>query len=204
MNDEHERDAVDLVARDTSADTLSSNSSTHSYRWNAVLNGKEITVVTSPSRRLVDLLRHDLQMTGTKVSCEIGRCGACMVLVDGQPLNSCLLMAYQCEGKSITTIEGIGSTALPSFEEDPLAGVDPVQAAFLEEGGFQCGYCTPGMILSTKALLDNHPHPTRQQIEEGLCGNLCRCTGYGAIIRSVERAIVHCDERDLSTNQGIK
>jgi carbon-monoxide dehydrogenase small subunit len=142
------------------------------------INGQPVSLDVPPSRRLLTILRDDLQLTGTKVSCEIGRCGACMVLVDGQQVNSCLTMAYQCEGKSITTIEGLGSME-----------IDPIQQCFLEEGGYQCGYCTPGMIISVKALLTHNPEPSTEDIEEALSGNLCRCTGYGGIVRSVHKAI---------------
>jgi carbon-monoxide dehydrogenase small subunit len=150
------------------------------YTWKAKINGTEIAVQTPPSTRLLDLIRNQIGLTGTKISCEIGRCGACLVLIDGKPVNSCLTMAYQCEEAEITTIEG-----LAPFADGQL---HPIQQAFLEEGGFQCGYCTPGMILAVKALLDETPNPTREQIEEGLSGNLCRCTGYGGILRAVERA----------------
>lgn len=142
------------------------------------INGEEATVQVAPSKRLLSVLREDLGMTGTKRSCEIGRCGACMVLIDGKPVNSCLTMAYQCSGKQITTIEGVQGN-----------GMDPVQRAFLEEGGFQCGYCTPGMIISVKALLDMNSNPSPAEIEEALSGNICRCTGYGGIKRAVQRAI---------------
>ncbi|MBB6675456.1 (2Fe-2S)-binding protein [Cohnella nanjingensis] len=142
------------------------------------INGDAVTVRVPPSKRLLSVLRDDLGLTGTKRSCEIGRCGACMVLADGKPVNACLTMAYQCEGKRITTIEGLSK-----------GGLHPVQQAFLEEGGYQCGYCTPGMIISVTALLREQPSPTADQIEEALSGNLCRCTGYGGILRSVQRAI---------------
>ncbi|OXM87769.1 (2Fe-2S)-binding protein [Paenibacillus rigui] len=142
------------------------------------INGKEEKLTVAPARRLIDILREDLQLTGTKISCEMGRCGSCMVHINGKPYNACLTMAYQCSGKRIVTIEGVGA------EEK-----DPIQCAFLEEGGFQCGYCTPGMIMSVMGLLEEYPNPSREQIEEGLSGNLCRCTGYGGIYRSVERAI---------------
>ncbi len=143
------------------------------------VNGRKVAIETPPARRLLSILRDDLGLTGTKRSCEIGRCGACMVLIDGRPHNSCLTMAYQCAGRSITTIEGLA-------DEERL---HPVQECFLEEGGYQCGYCTPGMIVSVKALLDDNPAPSMEQIEEALSGNLCRCTGYGGILRSVARAI---------------
>ncbi len=142
------------------------------------INGQPMNLDVPPTRRLLSILRDDLRLTGTKVSCEIGRCGACMVLVDGRQVNSCLTMAYQCQGKKITTIEGIGQDE-----------IDPIQQSFLEEGGYQCGYCTPGMIVSVKALLDHNPDPSIADIEEALSGNLCRCTGYGGIVRSVHKAV---------------
>jgi carbon-monoxide dehydrogenase small subunit len=141
------------------------------------INGQAVSLDVPPTRRLLTILRDDLKLTGTKVSCEIGRCGTCMVLVDGQPVNSCLTMAYQCGGKQITTIEGLSGSE-----------IDPIQQCFLEEGGYQCGYCTPGMIISVKALLTHTPLPSLDEIEEALSGNLCRCTGYGGIIRSVQKA----------------
>lgn len=140
------------------------------------LNGKKTLIEVEPSRRLVDLLRVDLDMTGTKVSCEIGRCGACMVLIDGKSHNSCLTMAYQCEGKKIQTIEG--------FQEDQM---DTLQQAFLEEGALQCGYCTPGMVISLKGLLKENETPTYEEMKESLSGNICRCTGYGGIHRVLSR-----------------
>lgn len=148
--------------------------------WTAVINGEEQRLKVSPTTRLVDILRTHMNLTGTKISCEVGRCGSCMVLVDGDPVNSCLMMAYQCQGREITTIEGLSG--------EQQGDLHPIQQAFVEEGGFQCGYCTPGMVISTKALLDQHPQPTQEQIEIGLCGNLCRCTGYGGILRAVKRA----------------
>lgn len=143
------------------------------------LNGEPVAVTAPPSRRLLDVLRHDLLLTGTKIGCEIGRCGACMVLLDGKPVNACLTMLYQVEGRRVTTIEGIagGKDALHA-----------VQRAFLEEGGYQCGYCTPGMIVSAAALLAERPDPTDEEIIEALSGNLCRCTGYVKIVESVEAA----------------
>ncbi|MFD2706135.1 (2Fe-2S)-binding protein [Salibacterium lacus] len=142
------------------------------------VNGRLVQVTTDPSARLVDMLRDTLELTGTKQSCGIGRCGACAVWMDDELVPSCLVMAYQTEGKKITTIEGMTG-------EEQLT---PVQQAFLEEGGFQCGYCTPGMIMAVEALLKNHPYPTDDEIAEGLSGNLCRCTGYTGIVRAVRRA----------------
>ena len=149
----------------------------HAFR----LNGREITVTASPTERLLRVLRDDLLLTGTKRSCEIGRCGACMTLVDGKPVNACLAMVYQIEGKAVTTIEGVAG-------ESPDR-LHPVQAAFLEEGGYQCGYCTPGMIVAATALLADNADPSDAEIEEALSGNLCRCTGYGGILRAMRRAI---------------
>lgn len=145
---------------------------------NCSINGQPISTEVPPTRRLLNILREDLDLTGTKRACELGRCGACMVLIDGHPVNACLTMAYQCTGTEITTIEGLSE-----------AGLHPVQQAFLEEGGFQCGYCTPGMVISVVALLAENPQPTQEEVEEALSGNLCRCTGYGGIMRAVNKAI---------------
>ncbi|MEG7379103.1 xanthine dehydrogenase subunit E [Bacillus subtilis] len=141
-----------------------------------IVNGQELEVAVVPTSRLLDVLREDFQLTGTKVSCGIGRCGACSILIDGKLANACMTMPYQADGRSITTIEGLQKEEL-----------DICQTAFLEEGGFQCGYCTPGMTIALKALFEENPHPTDEEIEEGLAGNLCRCTGYGGIMRSAWR-----------------
>ncbi|OUM96597.1 MAG: xanthine dehydrogenase subunit E [Thermobacillus sp. ZCTH02-B1] len=151
------------------------------------LNGEPVRLAVPPARRLIDVLRHDLLLTGTKIGCEIGRCGACMVLVDGRPVNACLTMMYQLEGRRVTTIEGLAGGA---------EALHAVQRAFLEEGGFQCGYCTPGMIVSAAALLAERPDPTDDEIVEALSGNLCRCTGYGGILRAVRRAVAIGREAD--------
>ncbi|WP_204696077.1 (2Fe-2S)-binding protein [Geomicrobium sediminis] len=143
------------------------------------LNGERVSIQANETDRLTDVLRHgEPSLTGTKLSCGIGRCGACSVLVNGELVNSCLLMAYQVEGASVTTIEGVGKGSL-----------DPIQIAFMEEGGFQCGYCTPGMVMAVKALLLENPEPNDEQIVEGLSGNICRCTGYEGIKRAVRAAI---------------
>ncbi|WFA86648.1 (2Fe-2S)-binding protein [Paenibacillus amylolyticus] len=163
--------------------------------WTAVVNGEQKHLEIAQTTRLVDVLRTHLQLTGTKVSCEVGRCGACMVLMDGEPVNSCLVMAYQCEGSDIMTIEGLHG--------EEKGTLHPIQQAFVEEGGFQCGYCTPGMVISTKALLDAHPEPSQEQIETGLCGNLCRCTGYGGIIRAVRKAGERCVVKETSTEETV-
>lgn len=143
-----------------------------------VVNGQEQKLQVDATMRLVDILREDIGLTGTKISCEIGRCGACSVLMDGKLVNACLVRAYQLPEKEIVTIEGLSQN-----------GLDPIQKVFLEEGGFQCGYCTPGMIMAVKALLKENPVPNDEQILEALSGNLCRCTGYGGIIRSIQKLI---------------
>lgn len=142
------------------------------------INNENIELQVPPTQSLAVVLRDYLQLTGTKVSCSIGRCGACSILVDGELVNACLMMAYQADGKSITTIEGLKQISL-----------DDVQEAFLKEGGFQCGYCTSGMVIAVKALLDRNPNPQESDIKEALAGNLCRCTGYGGILRAVQYLI---------------
>lgn len=142
------------------------------------LNGEPVQLTVPPVMRAVDLIRNELGQTGTKISCGIGRCGACSVLINGKLAVSCLTLAYQLEGASVETIEGL------SDQNE----VHPIQEAFLEEGGFQCGYCTPGMVMAAKCLLESNPKPSEAAIQEAFSGNLCRCTGYGGIIRSVQRA----------------
>ena len=142
------------------------------------INNEHYEIKVPPTETLVVILRDYLKLTGTKVSCSIGRCGACSVLLDGELVNACLLMAYQANGKSITTIEGLKQISM-----------DDVQQAFLKEGGFQCGYCTSGMILAVKTLLETNANPQESDIKEALSGNLCRCTGYGGIIRAVQSLI---------------
>jgi carbon-monoxide dehydrogenase small subunit len=143
------------------------------------VNGVDRIRPTSARRLLSDYLRHDLGLTGTHVGCEHGVCGCCTVLLEGRPVRSCLMLAVQAEGHEVTTIEG-------------LAGADgalhPVQRAFHETHGLQCGFCTPGFVMSVVGLLAEHPEPTAEQVEEGIAGNLCRCTGYASIRRAVVRA----------------
>ena len=143
------------------------------------LNGEEVRVEVDPAWTLLSVLRDVLELTGTKFGCGYGECGACTVIMDGQAVNSCLLPAFEAEGRSVTTIEG-------------LAGADgqlhPLQKAFVDYGAVQCGFCTPGMIMSAKALLDEKQHPTEDEIKEGVAGNLCRCTGYVKIIEAVKAA----------------
>jgi len=142
------------------------------------LNGTETHLNVSPDRRVVDVLREDLGLTGTKESCAAGDCGACTVLVDGASELSCLMLAAQLEGREITTIEGLA-------QGDSLS---PVQDAFAEHGAVQCGFCIPGMVLASVDLLSRNANPSRQEIREGLAGNLCRCTGYQKIVDAVQVA----------------
>lgn len=153
---------------------------------NIKVNGKSYTRDISEDMRLLDLIRDELQLTGTKEGCGEGECGACTVIMDGVTVNSCMVMAFQANGKEITTIEGM---------EDEN-GLHPIQKAFLEEGAVQCGFCIPGMILSAKALLDKNPKPSRQEIKEGISGNLCRCTGYNKIVDSIEKASHYIEGED--------
>jgi len=161
---------------------------------NLTINGNPQTLDVPPMKRLLDVLREDLHLTGTKEGCGEGECGACAVLLDGELVNSCLIPALQTNGAKITTIEGIAPTSPTGT--DPLLptpyslfpALHPIQQCFLEKGGAQCGICTPGMILATHHLLDKYPNPTMEQIQEGLAGNLCRCTGYMRIFESVQEA----------------
>jgi aerobic carbon-monoxide dehydrogenase small subunit len=143
------------------------------------VNGRDVTVRVHPMARLLDVLRQDLQLTGTKEGCGEGECGACSVLVNGQLANSCLMPALQADETAITTIEGLA---------DADRDLHAVQRAFLEHGGAQCGICTPGMVLASVSLLDRHPNPTEAEIRNGLSGNLCRCTGYMRIFEAVVQA----------------
>jgi carbon-monoxide dehydrogenase small subunit len=144
------------------------------------VNGKQTSVSAPPMKRLLDVLREDLQLTGAKEGCGEGECGSCSVLMNGDLVNSCLVPILQCDGAAIITIEGLAPEA--------TAPLHPIQQCFLEHGGAQCGICTPGMILATHHLLQKHPHPTLAQIQEGLAGNLCRCTGYMRIFEAVQQA----------------
>ena len=140
------------------------------------INDKEYEVAVQPNQTLVDMLRYELRLTGTKKGCGTGDCGSCTVIMDGKPVNSCLVLAVQANGRKITTIEGLES------EE----GLHPIQKAFVEKGAIQCGFCSPGMILSSKSLLDKNPKPTEDEIRRAISGNLCRCTGYQKIIEAVK------------------
>ncbi len=141
-----------------------------------VLNGKEIEVEVPPHWTLLRLLREKLGLTGTKEGCGIGECGACTVLLDGLAVNSCLILVPKVEGRRVETVEGLGSRE----------SLHPLQRSFIEHGAVQCGFCTPGMLMSAKALLEKNPKPTREEIKEAISGNLCRCTGYQQIMEAIE------------------
>jgi aerobic-type carbon monoxide dehydrogenase small subunit (CoxS/CutS family) len=143
------------------------------------LNGSPVTATAEGSMRLVDLLRRVLGQTGTKEGCGEGECGACTVIVDGRAVNSCLFPALEIEGRSVTTIEGLAGQGMK---------LSVIQQAFVDRGAIQCGFCTPGMIMSAKALLDGNADPTEGEIREALIGNLCRCTGYVQIVEAVQEA----------------
>ena len=135
-------------------------------------------IESMPNRTLLSVLREDLGLTGTKEGCGVGECGACAVLMDGEPVNSCLVLIGQADGHSITTIEGLAHNGKPH----------PLQKSFVEHGAVQCGFCTPGMIIASKALLDKNPEPEKEEIREALAGNICRCTGYTKIVEAVQAA----------------
>jgi len=151
------------------------------------LNGNEVSAEVESHKMLLEVLRDTFEMTGTKEGCGQGECGACTVVIDGISINSCLYPVFEVEGKSVTTIEGLVGEG---------GKLHPIQEAFVEKGGIQCGFCSPGMILSTKALLDENPVPSDDAIRKGISGNLCRCTGYVQIIDSIKDAATRL------TNQG--
>ncbi len=142
------------------------------------VNGKSYELSVSPWRTLLEVIREDLGLTGTKEGCHLGECGACTVIMDGKTVNSCLVLATEADGKQVTTIEGLA-------DGDKL---HPVQQAFVDHGGLQCGFCTPGMIMSAKVLLDEKPDPSEEEIKRAIAGNMCRCTGYTKIIESIKAA----------------
>ena len=146
------------------------------------VNGEAKTVTAPPMKRLLDVLREDLRLTGAKEGCGEGECGSCSILMNGELVNSCLVPVLQCESAHITTIEGVAHLAAEGEK------LHPIQQCFLEKGAAQCGICTPGMILATHHLLEKYPQPTLLQIQEGLAGNLCRCTGYMRIFDAVRQA----------------
>jgi carbon-monoxide dehydrogenase small subunit len=151
---------------------------------NFKVNGKGYDLAVDANQTLVDLLRYDLGLTGTKKGCGTGECGSCAVILNGKPVNSCLVLAIQANGAEILTIEGL----------KPPQGLHPLQQAFVEKGAIQCGFCTPGMILSANSLLQRNPNPTEAEIRAALSGNLCRCTGYQKIVEAVQ-SVGKSDER---------
>jgi carbon-monoxide dehydrogenase small subunit len=148
------------------------------YPLTLTVNGEPYQLMVEAGRSLLAVVRNELGLTGSKEGCDDSECGTCMMLLDGRPVNSCSYLALQAHGHSITTVEGLTQNG----------ELHPLQRAMLEEGGVQCGYCTPGMLISAKALLDTHPHPSREEVAWALSGNLCRCTGYQKILAAVQRA----------------
>jgi aerobic carbon-monoxide dehydrogenase small subunit len=157
---------------------MNSNRERRMEQLNITVNGKEYELQVEPSATLLDVIREDLGLTGAKEGCGVGECGSCTVIVDEKTVNACLMLAIEAQGSRITTIEGLADGGK----------LHPIQQAFVDIGGLQCGFCTPGMILSTKALLDGNESPTDEEIKKGLEGNFCRCTGYTKIIESVRTA----------------
>ncbi len=143
------------------------------------INGLPYKVEVEPRRTLLEFIREDLELTGTKEGCGLGECGTCTVLIDGKPIKSCITLAVQANGREVTTIEGI---------EQADGTLHPLQQAFINHGAIQCGFCTPGMILSAKALLDENPRPTELEVRQAIAGNLCRCTGYQKIVEAIMAA----------------
>ncbi len=148
------------------------------HKIRLTINGEREERIVASNMTLLQMLRDQLALTGTKNGCSAGECGACTVLMNGEPVNSCMVLAVECDGAVITTVEGL-------LHDNQL---DPIQAAIIEAGGVQCGFCTPGILISSRALLDRCPDPSEDQIQEALVGNLCRCTGYVRIIRAVKEA----------------
>jgi carbon-monoxide dehydrogenase small subunit len=140
------------------------------------VNGLACKVEVEPRRTLLEVIREDLELTGTKEGCGLGECGTCTVLLDGEPIKSCITLAVQANGREVTTIEGL---------EKSDGTLHPIQQAFIDHGAIQCGFCTPGMVLSAKALLDENPRPTEIEVRQAIAGNLCRCTGYQKIVEAI-------------------
>ncbi len=155
-----------------------------------ILNGENYSLEIQPNRTLLDVIRDDLGLTGTKHGCGEGKCGACTVLLNGDPVNACLILAPQVNGKEVLTVEGLGGDAL-----------HPLQKAFVEKGAVQCGYCTPGMLMTAKAFLDKHPHPTKEEVRGAIAGNLCRCTGYKSIAEAIHSAAHECGCSTVDTER---
>ena len=155
-----------------------------------VVNGKAVEVMVNPTWTLLKVLREELRLTGTKKGCEQGDCGACTVLLEGKAVNACLVLGLQAEGKRIETIEGLGAAER----------LHPLQKSFIQHGAVQCGFCTPGMIMSAVALLRKNPNPSAEEIKRGISGNLCRCTGYAKIIRAIQN--VSASQQEVSRASG--
>jgi len=154
-----------------------------------VVNGKAVEVMVNPTWTLLKVLREELRLTGTKKGCEQGDCGACTVLLEGKAVNACLVLGLQAEGKRIETIEGLGAAER----------LHPLQKSFIQHGAVQCGFCTPGMIMSAVALLRKNPNPSAEEIKRGISGNLCRCTGYAKIIRAIQNVSAFQQEVSRAT-----
>lgn len=152
------------------------------------INGESVEAAVEPNQTLLQFLREDLGLTGTKHGCGLGDCGACTVIMDGKAVNSCLVLAVQASGKDVLTIEGMASGA----------ELHPIQQAFVDKGAIQCGYCTPGMILSAKAFLDENPRPSENEIRTAISGNLCRCTGYQKIVEAIQAAAQDLNREGVS------
>jgi carbon-monoxide dehydrogenase small subunit len=154
------------------------------------VNGDDYTRVVKANTLLVNVLRDELDLTGTKKGCELGDCGSCTVLMEGKPVDSCLILAVEADGQKITTIEGVAESAQ----------LDKIQESFINNGAIQCGYCSPGMILSAKALLTRTPHPTEHEVREAIAGNLCRCTGYVNIVKAILKATEEPNDQEVISN----
>jgi carbon-monoxide dehydrogenase small subunit len=148
------------------------------YSLTMTLNGQEVTLEIEPSDLLAYVLRDRLGLTGTKIGCDEGECGSCTVILDGQAVDSCLLPAMKADGCEVVTVEGLAKGG----------ELDPLQQAFIDQGAVQCGYCTPGLLMSARALLDENPHPSEQEVKDAIAGNLCRCTGYLKIVEAIKEA----------------
>ena len=148
------------------------------------VNGEDVEVAAAPNRLLLEVLREDLNLTGTKLGCDDGSCGACTILLEGVPVQCCMMLAVSYQGKNIETVEGLSKRG----------ELDPLQKAFCEEGGQQCGFCTPGILMSARALLQQNPKPSVEEIAQAIAGNLCRCTGYTKIISAIRKAALDYEE----------
>lgn len=157
-----------------------------------LVNGEEVDVSFAPYKTLLEVLREDLDLTGTKHGCELGECGACAVLIDGEPQLSCLVLGVDCDGRAIETVEGLADGA----------ALHPLQSAFADLGAAQCGYCTPGILMTAKALLAKEPSPSRERIRDAISGNLCRCTGYQQIFEAIEEAARVMREASAANKQA--